>query len=502
MTTGTHFIVYGARHGAQNFFDGISDPTFFMSINKILDESFYREYVDPRKRVFTFPGLLEFLIDCEGLGVSDWVPFMKALEAQDDGTQAKKLYERMVSVDSRLRVESKEVEKPDKPRLVRYHELKGRFIDLHGTPRLNVRTGSVEIGGRALTADEVGRFYLELSSAYEQWPIQPTADAIWAMAETNQFDPVADYLNGLADHTPLPLEQWQRLDQLLLGIDNPTAADFLPQFFISAVARVFDPGCEARCSPVLVGPQQRGKTTLGEILFSAPFWVEGLASLDKDARMRCQTAWGVELSELDGITRRSDVEALKGFLSEKIDSFRPPYGKGTRKYPRNFVFWGTSNHSPLRDLSGNSRFLCIGLPDQMLPLDWARTHRDALWARAVEQYRAGTDWRKVTEQQRQDRIAANLDFQQIDPWGEVIGPLLAWQTDGFITLSTVYEKLEVPTERQHNASARRISQLVEAHGWKYGQRRRSGSVLRGFWKLETPVKVQEGGDNTPIDEIF
>lgn len=393
-------------------------------------------------------------------------------------------------------------DKPDKPRLVRYHELKGRFIELHGTPRLNVRTGSVEIGGRALTADEVGRFYLELSSPYEQWPITPTEHAIWAMAEANQFDPVADYLNGLADHTPLPLEQWQRLDKWLLGIDNPIAADFLPSYFISAVARAIDPGCEARCSPVLVGPQQRGKTTLGEILYGAPFWVEGLADLSKDARMRCQTAWGVELSELDGITRRSDVEALKGFLSEKIDSFRPPYGKGTRKYRRNFVFWGTSNHSPLRDLSGNSRFLCIGLPDQMLPLDWARTHRDALWARAVEQYRAGTDWRKVTEQQRQERIAANLDFQQIDPWGEVIGPLLAWQTDGFITLSTVYEKLEVPIERQHNASARRIAQLVEAHGWKYGQRRRSGSVLRGFWKLETPVKVQEGGDNTPIDEIF
>ena len=397
---------------------------------------------------------------------------------------------------------SSKPDKPDKPRLVRYHELKPLLSDRFGTPRLNVRTGSVEIGGRALTADEVARFYLELSSPYEQWPIQPTADAILSMAEANQFDPVADYLNGLADHTPLPLEQWQRLDKWLLGIDNPTAADFLPSYFISAVARAFEPGCEARCSPVLVGPQQRGKTTLGEILFGAPFWVEGLADLSKDARMRCQTAWGVELSELDGITRRSDVEALKGFLSEKTDSFRPPYGKGTRKYPRNFVFWGTSNGSPLRDLSGNTRFLCIGLPDRMLPLDWARTHRDALWARAVEQYRTGIDWRKVTEQQREDRIAANLDFQQIDPWSEVIGPLLAWQTDGFITLAAIYEKLEVPTERQHNASARRISQLVEAHGWKYGQRRRSGSVLRGFWKLETPMKVQEGGDDIPIDEIF
>jgi predicted P-loop ATPase len=393
-------------------------------------------------------------------------------------------------------------DKPDKPRLVRYHELKGRFVELHGTPRLNVRTGGVEIGGQALSADEVGRFYLELSSPYEQWPIQPTADAIWAMAEANQFDPVANYLDGLAEHTPLPLEQWQRLDQLLLGIDNPTAATFLPQYFVGAVARVFDPGCEARCSPVLVGPQQRGKTTLGRILFGDPFWVEGLADLSRDSRMRCQTAWGIELSELDGITRRSDVESLKTYLTERDDSFRKPYGKGIVRTPRRFVFWGTSNHSPLRDLSGNSRFLCIGLPDQMLPLDWALTHRDALWARAVEQYRSGNDWRKVTEQQRQERIAANLDFQQIDPWGEILGPLLAWQTDGFITLGTIYEKLEVSPERQNSANARRIAQLVEAQGWEYGRRRRSGSNLRGFWKAETPMKEQGGEDDTPIDEIF
>jgi hypothetical protein len=83
--SGSHFIVYGARHGAKSFFEGISDPTFFMSINRILDEGFYREYFDPRlEKTFSFPGLLEFVTDREGLDISDWVPFMKALRAQDD----------------------------------------------------------------------------------------------------------------------------------------------------------------------------------------------------------------------------------------------------------------------------------------------------------------------------------------------------------------------------------------------------------------------------------
>lgn len=101
--SGSHFIVYGARYGAKSFFEGISDPTFFMSINRILDEGFYREYFDPRlKKTFSFLGLLEFVTDHEGLDVADWVPFMKALHAQDNGTDAKVLYDRMTKLDLRL----------------------------------------------------------------------------------------------------------------------------------------------------------------------------------------------------------------------------------------------------------------------------------------------------------------------------------------------------------------------------------------------------------------
>jgi hypothetical protein len=101
--SGSHFIVYGARHGAKSFFEGISDPTFFMSINRILDEGFYQEYFDPRlEKTFSFPGLLEFVTDRDGLDIADWVPFMKALRAQDDETAPKVLYWRMVRLDERL----------------------------------------------------------------------------------------------------------------------------------------------------------------------------------------------------------------------------------------------------------------------------------------------------------------------------------------------------------------------------------------------------------------
>jgi len=98
-----HFIVYAARQGAQSFFKGISSPTFFRTINKILDDGFYLEYKDPRHgEIFKFTSLKEFVIHQEGLGIPDWLPFMKALKAQDDGSEAKELYWRMVRLDESL----------------------------------------------------------------------------------------------------------------------------------------------------------------------------------------------------------------------------------------------------------------------------------------------------------------------------------------------------------------------------------------------------------------
>ena len=101
--SGTHFIVYAARHGAKSFFEGISDPTFFSTINKILDDGYYKEYEDPRHgETFCFESLRDFVAHPEGLDIPDWLPFMKALQAQDEGTAAKTLYRRMLELDDRL----------------------------------------------------------------------------------------------------------------------------------------------------------------------------------------------------------------------------------------------------------------------------------------------------------------------------------------------------------------------------------------------------------------
>lgn len=101
--SGTHFIIYAARHGAKSFFEGISDPTFFATINRIFDDGYYKEYKDPRHgEVFCFESLRDFVTSPNGLDIPDWLPFMKALQAQDNGSAAKDLYKRMLDLDNRL----------------------------------------------------------------------------------------------------------------------------------------------------------------------------------------------------------------------------------------------------------------------------------------------------------------------------------------------------------------------------------------------------------------
>ena len=353
-----------------------------------------------------------------------------------------------------------------------------------GRLRLNIRTGDVLTETAVLSSNQIGRLYLQLSSRAESWPKETTADAVALLASQDHFDPVAEYLNAI-ESEPLPMEQWERLDHYLLGIDDPVAAAFLPRYLVSAVARVFRPGCSIRQTPVLVGPQWRGKTALGRGLFGAANWVEGIGELGRDDLMKAHTAWGVELAELDGVTRRADQERLKAFLTETCDTYRKPYDRAPERHERRFVFWATSNGPPLRDATGSTRFVVIGLPDRMLPLDWAVEHRDAIWARAVEQYRSRVDWDACSEVERQAIAERNSNHQETDPWTEILIPQLErWVVEKPmqpVQYQQLYCWLNMDSSRQNNATTARLRALMLSADWIWDRRRQGTKRLKGWW---------------------
>lgn len=354
-----------------------------------------------------------------------------------------------------------------------------------GQLRLNVRSGDVHTRDGVLNGNAISRLYLQLSNSDERWGKEVTADAVALLASQNPFDPVQDYLKSIKAEA-LPMKQWERLDQHLLGIDDPIAAAFLPRYLISAVARAFEPGCDVRQVPVLIGPQWRGKSALGRILFGSEHWVEGVEDLGKDALMKARSAWGVELAELDGVTRRSDQERLKAFITETVDTYRAPYDRSPERHARRFVFWATSNGAPLRDSTGSTRFVCIKVPDRMLPLGWAAQHRDAIWARAVEQFLAGVEWRHGDEAERQAIEARNADHAELDPWADRVASYLS-KAERLqqlpVKVAEVLTHLEVPVERQTNAAAKRVTGIAQQLGWEHARRRQGGTKQQGLWPV-------------------
>jgi hypothetical protein len=107
--------------------------------------------------------------------------------------------------------------------------------------------------------------------------------------------------------------------------------------------------------------------------------------------------WFIEMSELDALTRATN-SAIKSFITQRNDRFRPPCGKHVMERPRQCVFVGTINPMGgyLRDTTGARRFwpVTCGLID----LEALVCDRDQLWAEAVVGSRPGLagGWRRLS----------------------------------------------------------------------------------------------------------
>lgn len=211
------------------------------------------------------------------------------------------------------------------------------------------------------------------------------------VAADQTVHPVRDYLSGLTwDGTP-------RLDTWLseyLAADGPGSylAAVGRRFLLSAVARIFCPGCQADHVLVLEGPQGIGKTSVARALARRPGWFAGnLPDIhSKDAPLQLLGRWIIEISELRAI-RASQAEAVKAFLTTTNDVFRPPYARRTQQFPRQSVFVATTNEAEyLKDRTGNRRFWPVRVRRVDLPR--LEADLDQLYAEAVAAFRANEQW--------------------------------------------------------------------------------------------------------------
>lgn len=236
------------------------------------------------------------------------------------------------------------------------------------------------------------RHYLE--SVYGITGVMKVDDALNLEFQKNAFHPIKDYLEGL---------EWdgvERIDRLLIDFfgadDDIYTREAIRKPLVAAVARIYRPGTKFDLVLTLVGARQgTGKSTffkrLGKDWFSDSFnTVSG-----KEAFEQLQGSWLIEMAELSGI-RKSEVEAIKHFITKLEDKYRPAYGRIVETFKRRCVFFATTNEKDfLRDPSGNRRFMPVDVHEFKMtknPLsdeDMSDEFVDQIWAEAAELYSKG-----------------------------------------------------------------------------------------------------------------
>ena len=80
----------------------------------------------------------------------------------------------------------------------------------------------------------------------------------------------------------------------------------------------------------------------------------------------------------------------------------------------------------------------------------------------------------------------NADFTELDPWADQIAAFLKRRAMPGevlpVKVSDVLAHLEVPTDRQNTASAKRVREIAEGLGWVHARRRFQGNPpTQGLW---------------------
>jgi hypothetical protein len=361
-------------------------------------------------------------------------------------------------------------------------------------------------------ADYAGlRGYLE--QIFDTRSKELVADALLLCAANNGYNPVTSYLESVCwDGAP-------RLDTLYVDYVGAEDCAYIRavarKALVAAVSRAFQPGMKFDTMTVVCGPQGIGKSTLFARL-GGDWFSDSLKTFEgKEAAELLQGVWVVEIGELEAYSR-TDVNAVKSFLSKCDDQYRAAYAQVTGKHPRRCVFFGTTNnYGYLKDPTGNRRFWPVDAhvqkPTKSVFQDMTQNTVAQIWAEAVAYWRRGESLILPPDLEEEADRRRNQHFDR-DPLQGQIEEFLAallpedWQKwdlgrrQMFWGGGLKYDGKTVPRDRvcaleiwkeclsgRHTPQkheARRINDILEGlSGWERGSTIRFGAgygIQKGF----------------------
>lgn len=267
------------------------------------------------------------------------------------------------------------------------------------------------------------RHYLE--KAYGISHLSKTKDAMQVWAQKTVFHPIRDFLQSI---------EWdgiQRVDSLLIEYqgaeNNEYTRTVTRKALVAAVARVMRPGIKFDTILTLVGEQGLKKSSLiaklGKQWFSDSFSFSQLTKNETKACEQIQGVWLVEIPEMSGMAK-AEVETVKHFVSKTEDRFRVAYGHRTENFPRQCIFFGTTNKFDfLKDPTGNRRYwpvqVMVTEPEKNVFTDLTDYEINQIWAEALQIYNDGENLH-LSERMVEIAKAVQQKHTEEHPWMNII----------------------------------------------------------------------------------
>jgi predicted P-loop ATPase len=312
-----------------------------------------------------------------------------------------------------------------------------------------------------------------------------TAPAVELVARDRAYHPVRDYVRSCK------WDETHRLGIMLsayFGAEQSAYTEAIGRMMmISAIARIFDPGCQVDTMLILEGEQGLMKSTAIKTLFS-PWFTDEIEQLGtKDASMQVAGVWGIEIGELDAMTR-TEVSKIKAFITRRVDRFRPPYGRRVIERQRECIFVGTTNTNDyLKDPTGARRFLPATVTK--IDLESLQRDRDQLWAEARVLYEQGAPW-WFTEEHVDAAATAKHEQEaryQEDAWEQPISDYLESRLHRppdnpayRVTIGRIFtDALAIEDKSRWDQKAKNtVARCLKRLGWKKKQVRVTITVQR------------------------
>ncbi|MBF0123753.1 MAG: hypothetical protein HQL60_00290 [Magnetococcales bacterium] len=355
-----------------------------------------------------------------------------------------------------------------------------------------------------------------MKDIHEKWTYRATLPSIGIAVELyaheKEYHPVKTYLESL---------QWDGKERLKsLFIDycgsnlawpyEPSKEDeeldkiIATRWFISAVARIYQPGCKADYMLILEGKQRTGKTSFFETIGKQWYTTTQTEKInDVDFIRSLHTGWIIEMPELSGFSK-VDIRTLKSVITTNKDNVRPLYDKFYRNMKRQCVLAGTTNEAQyLKDATGGTRFWPVKI--WKVNIDKLKQDIDQIWAEATARYKNNEQWWPTDKEMELLQKRQETRYE-IDVWEDFIlryitqYPTLEkiddkpfapakvfWHNRGvplhFIaTTELLKTAFDIGIGQQGGVEQKRVAAIMSKIGWIPGRGKtpESGRRVRGY----------------------